>query len=238
MFGKKRRDLLAAPADQPRMSASVTEFMERLGLSEEEIAEMANPISEQQRLISESETALASFVKQTNTYWSQQTGTVIDLQPRHMLPTSCWDALDTQDSAVLIDVLGLLPAQPWNILLLAMNDETAKLVGVGRHHAPPSDEHDTAVTLAQLTIAEEIQRVKREQGASAPASVFNPALLDPSVADPPPLQVSQADVDRAADFDMLKNAAIGRIMALARPVAAAAHGQAVVDHSRATFFRD
>lgn len=238
MFGKKKRALLAEPTDQPRMSASVTEFMEKLGLSDEDIAEMANPISDQQRRIDESEAALASFVKQTNAYWSQTTGALIDLQPRHMLPTSCWDFLDTQDTTLFMDVLGLLPAQPWNIVLLAMNDETARLVGVGRHHVAPSDEHLTAINLAQLTIAEELDQVKQKQGATLQPSVFNPALLDPTVDDPPPLQVTDADVARAADFDSIKNAATARIMAMARPVAAAALGQAVVDQSRSIFFHD
>ncbi len=216
MFGKKKQALLADRPDQPRMSANVTEFMEKLGLSGDEIAEMANPISDQQRRIEESETTLATFVMQTNAMWSERMGAIIDLQPKHMLPTTCWDSLDTPDRTLLMDVLGLLPAQPWNIVLLAANDETAALLGVGRHPRSLSEEERTANNLASLTIAEELEIAKRKQGAT----------LDPSRS------------DLAEVADQAPDAATARIIALARPVASASLGQDVVDHSRSTFFGD
>ncbi len=216
MFGNRKQALLADRPDQPRMSTNVTDFMEKLGLSDDQIAEMANPMSDQQRRLDESEATLATFVMQTNAMWSERMGAIIDLQPRHMLPTSCWDSLDTPDRTLLMDVLGLLPAQPWNTVLLAANDETAALLGVGRHPRSLSEEEQTANKLASLTIAEELESVKRQQGAT----------LDPSRLDP-------AEVP-----DEIRNTAVVRIIAIARPVASAVLGQDVVDHSRSTFFGD
>lgn len=217
MFGKKKRSLLLADtSDQPRMSDNVTQFMERLGLSDDEIAEMASPVSDLQRTIAESDAALAAFVMETNAAWSKQLGTLVDLQPYAMLPASCWDALDTAHQTLLMDVVGLIPTQPWNNILLAMNDETATLVGVGRYPTGLSDEATTAAGIANLSITEELELVKTQQSA----------LVDTSG------QVETADVAQAC------GAASARIIALARPVASASLGQDLVDHSRATFFGD
>lgn len=216
MFGKKKRALLLAePWDQPRMSDNVTQFMEKLGLSDDEIAEMSNPINDLQRTIAASNAALATFVMETNASWSKQLGAVIELQPYAMLPATCWDALDTPHQTLLMDVVGLIPTQPWNNILLAMNDETANLVGVGRYPTGLSEEATTAAGIANLSITEELELVKKQQGA---------------IIDTPGHET--------AEVKQVRRGAAARIIALARPVASASLGQDAVDHSRATFFGD
>jgi len=190
------------------MSSNVTQFMEKLGLSDEEIADMASSaaaVDEVQVKLDESEATLGAFVTATNAAWSQQTGTDVELQPYHMLPAVCWELPDKQDRAVLIEVMGLLPASPWNIVLLAMNDETVAITGAGRFPMAVSEEAVTATSLAKITIAEELDLIKGYQGA---------------------------------DNAEIRDAAVARIIALARPVGAAMLGQDVVDHSRRTFFSD
>lgn len=166
MFGKKKQALLADYSDQPRLSPNVTEFMEKLGLSDDEIAEMAHPVSDVQRKIDESETTLARFVTDTNAKWSQNTGSVIDLQPYRMLPESCWDSLDMQHELLLKDALALLPAQPWNIILLAMDSQTAMLTGAGRFPTTSTEEGRMAINVASLSIVDELDRIQRTEAAS------------------------------------------------------------------------
>lgn len=208
MFGKRKQAMLDEYANRPLMSSNVTQFMEKLGLSDEEIADMAKTagaVDEVQVKLDESEVALGAFVTSTNAAWSQSTGTVVELQPYYMLPAVCWELPNKHDHALIVEVMGLLPASPWNIVLLAMDDETAAVTGAGRFPMAVSEEAVTATSLAKVSIAEELELVKRQQG-----------INDGQVRD----------------------AAVARIIAMARPVGAAMLGQDVVDHSRRTFFGD
>jgi len=209
MFGKKKQAKLDEIANRPLMSSDVTEFMEKLGLSEEEIADMANPVSaidEVQVKADESEAALGAFVTETNAAWSKQTGALVDLQPYLMLPAVCWELPDKQDHALLVEVMGLLPASPWNVVLLAADNETAAITGAARMPTDVSDEAVAATSLAKITIAEELEMLKNQSQDAA--------------------------------FAANRDGAAARIVALARPVGAAMLGQEVVDHSRTTFFGD
>ena len=208
MFGKRKQERLDEIANRPLMSSNVTDFMEKLGLSDEEIADMANTatsVDEVQSKVDEGEAALSQFVTTTNGAWSQQAGTIVDLQPYSMLPAVCWDLPDKHDHAVLVEAMGLLPTNPWNIVLLAMNDETAAITGAGRFPLTVRDEAVTVTSLAKISIAEEVELVKRQHGT---------------------------------DNGQARDAAVARIIAMARPVGAAMLGQDVVDHSRRTFFGD
>lgn len=207
MFGKRKQEKLDEYANRPLMSSNVTQFMEKLGLSDEEIADMANPsgtVDPVQIKADEADAALGAFVNQTNAAWAQQTGTAVELQPYHLLPAVCWDFDDKQDHDLLVEVMGLLPSNPWNIVLLAMNDETATLTGAGRFPSIVREEAVTATSLAKISIAEELQQLKRFEQPNTEA----------------------------------RDAAVARIIAMARPVGSAMLGEDVVDHSRRTFFGD
>lgn len=211
MFGKRKQAKLDEYANRPLMSSNVTEFMEKLGLSEEEIAEMAKPastIDEVQAKIDEGNVALDIFVGQAKATWSNHTSRLVDLQPFHMLPLSLWNDLDKHDRALLVEVIGLVPANPWNIVLLAADEETATLTGASRFPLSLSEEAAVAIEMAKLTITAELEAIKT---------------------------VDQTQVDA---FVTTRDAAAARIIALARPIGAAALGDAAVDHSRATFFGD
>lgn len=209
MFGKRKQAVLEELANRPLMSPNVTQFMEKLGLSDEDIADMANTsstVDPVQATLDQGGAALNTFVNSTNTTWSQSMGARIDLQPYQMLPAVCWEFDDKHDHTLLVDVMGLLPTNPWNIVLLAMNDDTATLTGAGRFPMTITEEAVTATSLAKISIVEELETVKKH--AQAP------------------------------DFVAVRDGAIARIIAMARPVGSALLGQHVVDHSRRTFFGD
>lgn len=169
MFGK-RKQAAAEAWDQPIMSDNVAQFMEKLGLSDEEIADMANaaanPNHDLQRKIDDSVEALATFVRETNASWSARLGTLVELQPYRMIPASIWESFDIAEKNALSDAMGLLPDQPWNIILLAMDDQTAALVGVARYPSAISEEAAAATTVARLSILDELDKV-RGQGDTA-----------------------------------------------------------------------
>ena len=143
------------------MSASVAQFMEKLGLSDDEIAEMARAASDpgnalKQRIAS-ADATLATFVCETNAAWSTRLGTLVELQSYCMIPRSVWTSFPEIEQDVLMDSMGLLPSQPWNSLLLAMTDHTAQAVGVSRH---PASETAAASDVVRLAIQEEFERIR------------------------------------------------------------------------------
>lgn len=209
MFGKRKQAVLEELANRPLMSPNVTQFMEKLGLSDEEIADMANTsstVDPVQAKLDQGAAELNAFVTSTNTTWSQSMGAPIELQAYQMLPAVCWEVADRHDHTLLVEVMGLLPTSPWNIVLLAMNAETAALTGAGRFPLTITEEAVAATSLAKISIAEELETVKKH--AQAP------------------------------DFVSVRDGAIARITAMARPVGSALLGQDVVDHARRTFFGD
>lgn len=146
------------------MSDNVAQFMEKLGLSDEEIADMAataaNPDHSLQRMMDESADTLAAFVRDTNASWSARLDTVVDLQPYQMIPSTIWESMAGAQKTALSEVLGLLPTQPWNILLLAMDERTASLVGVDRYPGALSEEAQAAINVARLSILEELDKAR------------------------------------------------------------------------------
>jgi len=160
MFGK-RKQAAAAAWDEPVMSANVAKFMETLGLSDDEIAEMAraasDPSSELEERMAAADETLASFVRDTNAAWSSRLGTIVELQPHYMIPRSVWTSFPQIEQDVLTDRLGLVPSQPWNILLLATTDQTARAVGVS---LAPTDATPAATEIVRLAIQEELERIK------------------------------------------------------------------------------
>lgn len=211
MFGKKKQAKLDEYANRPLMSSNVTEFMEKLGLSEDDIAEMANPvgtIDEVQAKIDEGDEALDIFVGQAKATWSNHTSRMVDLQPFHMLPESLWTQLDKHDRTLLVEIMGLVPANPWNIVLLAADEETATLTGAARFPLTHSEEAAVAIDMAKLSITGELERLKK------------------------------CDRNQLDEFVATRDAAAARIIAMARTVGSAVLGDDVVNHSRTTFFGD
>lgn len=215
MFGRKTRTL---PGDGPRMSADVTQFMEKLGLSEDEIAEMAAPKSPLQRAIDDSEAQLERFVAQSNAAWSEQVGCQISLWPYRMLPDRCWseETLGLRHRTTLMEILGLLPAQPWNILLLAMDQSTADALELPLHPPMLTETETESTDTAIRFLLQELEQLDRLLMTPTPAGVQTAH---------DPLGSARSD-------------ATTRIMAMARPIAGAAVGEAAVRTSRARFFSD
>ena len=215
MFGRKSRTL---PGDGPRMSADVTQFMAKLGLSEDEIAEMAAPKSPLQRAIDDSEEQLERFVARSNAVWSEQLGTTVNLWPYRMLPARCWseETLGARHRTTLMEVLGLLPAQPWNIVLLAMDESTASALQLPLHPPMLGDTEAEGTDTAIHFLLQELDQLDRLLMAPTPAGMTaaNDALVT------------------------ARTEAVTRIMAMARPIAGAAVGEHAVLISRQTFFGD
>lgn len=211
MFGKRKQEKLEELANRPLMSSNVTQFMEKLGLSEEEIADMATPavtVDEVQVKMDEGTQALNAFVNQARATWADHTSHLVNLEPFQMLPASLWMQLDKHDRTVLVEVMGLVPAHPWNIVLLAADEQTAVLTGAARLPMTQSEEAAVAIDMARLSITDEIDRVKK------------------------------CDRNQLDEFVATRDAAAARIITLARTIGSAVLGQDAVDHSRATFFAD
>jgi len=153
---------------------------------------------------------LHDFMNGLNDSWSKQTDTPIDLQPFYMIPERCWEGEHQQ---VLVEVLGLAPAQPWNVLPLAADAATAAATGVAMHPGTRAVDHRAVAT---TLIAEAVETMQKSfERATFAADTVDTAALD------------SARAQAAADITAIAGRMAGPII-----------GTAAVDTARSTFFND
>ena len=153
---------------------------------------------------------LQDFMSRLDAAWSERTGTPVELQPFYMIPERCWEGEHQQ---VLVEVLGLAPAQPWNVLALAGNAATAAAIGVGNHPGAKALDH-RAMATTLITEAVDTMHKTFERATFAADTVDTSAL------------------------DAARSQAAADIKAIARRMAGTIVGTDAVDHARATFFND
>jgi len=171
---------------------------------------MAPSARDLQDKIDESEHDLTSFMDELNATWVDRLGPATQLRPFFMLPTRCWD---TEHQRVLIEILGLTPAQHWNVLPLASDGG-----GTGGLDLAP---HPGGVTTDVIEIAS--------------------GLIDETITDMEVAFERAAFSGDTVDSEALGTArelARAEIVALARRIASSVVGDEAVDHSRALFFDD
>lgn len=153
---------------------------------------------------------LLDFMQRLNQAWAERSATPTSFEAFFMIPSRCWDSPYRTD---LVEVLGLTPAQPWNVLPLAVDDAVAQRTGIAVH---PGVESHEGSSIAATVITDAIEGMH----ASFERATFGSDDVD---ADALTAARAQAKAD---------------IMALARRTAQGVLGADVVDHARATFFRD
>lgn len=180
-----------------------------LDLSSIAFDQQTKRLSAADAIMAENRAALADFMSRLNNAWSAHAVSPVDLQPYFMLPERCWEG-DHQE--VLVEVLGLAPAQPWNVIPLAADSATEAIVGVGRHPGSRALDHRA---MATSLIAETVGTMHKtvEQAAFAKDAVDTSA------------------------FDAARLQAANEIKGIARRIAGATVGVEVIDHARATFFK-
>jgi hypothetical protein len=176
----------------------------------EERRSMAPSARDLQDKIDETEHELSTFMGDLNTKWADRLGPTTQLRPFFMLPTRCWD---TEHQRVLIETLGLTPAQQWNVLPLASDGEGPAELDLARH---PGGVTTDVIEIASGFIAETVT----EMQAAFERATFSGDTVD-----------SEA-------LGTARELARAEIIALARRVAASVLGAEAVDHSRALFFDD
>jgi len=176
----------------------------------EERRSMAPSARDLQDKIDETEHELSTFMGDLNTKWADRLGPTTQLRPFFMLPTRCWD---TEHQRVLIETLGLTPAQQWNVLPLASDGEGPAELDLARH---PGGVTTDVIEIASGFIAETVT----EMQAAFERATFSGDTID-----------SEA-------LGTARELARAEIIALARRVAASVLGAEAVDHSRALFFDD
>jgi len=184
--------------------------MALLDLSSLAFEQQASQLSGSDAVLAKHQAELVGFITQLNATWTDRTGTPVDLQPYYMIPERCWEGEHQQ---VLIEVLGLAPAQAWNTLPLAADAATATAVGVVDHPgARALDNRNIATTL----ITDAVEKMHK---------TFERATFGTDTVD-------------TAALDAARAQAASEIMAIARRMAGTIIGPDAVDHARATFFGD
>lgn len=218
MLGRRGTRRSAGDAGALDLRAHVSDSLAGLGqLAGEDIdsatvghRSMAPSARDLQLRIDESERELTAFMDQLNAIWADRLGSTTQLRPFLMLPTRCWD---TEHQRVLIETLGLTPAQQWNVLPLASDGDEEGALGLGRH---PGGVTTGVVEIASGFVDETIAEMHVE---------FERATFSGDAVD------SEA-------LDAARNNARAEIIALARRIATSAVGDEVVDRSRTLFFDD
>jgi len=218
MFGRRATRRSAGDAGELDLRAHVSDSFSGLGHLAEEDADsaldehrsMAPSARDLQVRIDENERELTAFMAELNATWADRLGSTTQLRPFFMLPTRCWD---TEHQRVLIETLGLTPAQQWNVLPLASDAEEEGSLGLARHPGGvTTDVIEIASGFVDETIAE--MHVAFERATFSGDTVDSEAL------------------------DAARENARTEIIALARRIAASVVGGEAVDRSRALFFDD
>ncbi len=97
-----------------------------LDLSSLAFDQLTSPLSAAETKMAGHRSDLDDFMGRLNTSWSERAGTNAALQPYFMIPERCWEGDHLE---ALVEVLGLTPAQPWNVLPLAGDTATADTIG-------------------------------------------------------------------------------------------------------------
>lgn len=184
--------------------------MALLDLSSIAFDQLTNPLSPAEQKMVEDTSTLNGYLVRLNESYSAQAGQPVDLQPYFMIPERCWS---DEHQQVLVDVLGLTPAQPWNVLPLAGDAPTAMAIGLTPHPGPRG--LDTR-QLANDLISDAVDKMR----ASFEQATFGSETVD------------------TAALETAQTQATADIKAIARRMAGPIVGAQAVDHARATFFGD
>ncbi len=216
MFGRKRARLVAADPGTLDLRAQVSDSFSGLGGLPEhpgeddgERREMAPSARDLQSKIDDSERELVAFMDELNSTFASGLGSQAELRPFFMLPTRCWD---TEHQRVLIEILGITPAQQWNVLPLASGSDPENLE-LARH---PGGVTTDVIEIASGFVEEAIA----EMQAAFERATFTGDTVD-------------TEALRAA-----REHARTDIMALARKIGATVVGDDAVNYSRDLFFND
>ncbi len=181
-----------------------------LDLSSIAFEQQTSRLSAIDAVMAENRAALTDFMSRLNSAWSAHAATAVDLQPYYMIPERCWEGDHQQ---VLVEVLGLAPAQPWNVLPLAGGPATEAATGVARHPGARALDHRA---MATSLIAEAVDTMHE---------TFEKATFATDAVD-------------TAALDAARAQAATEIKGVARRIAGATVGVETVVHARATFFND
>lgn len=181
-----------------------------LDLSSLAFDQLTNPLSPAEQKMGEDRSALDDFLKRLNDSYTAQAGQPVNLEPYFMIPERCWSDDHRQ---LLVDVLGLTPAQPWNILPLAGDASTATKLGVAPHPGPRG--LDTR-QLASDLIGDALDTMQ----ASFEQATFGSDTVD------------------TAALESAKTQAATEIKTIARRMAGPIVSTQAVDHARVIFFGD
>lgn len=172
--------------------------------------DMPSPLTAAESAMAEHRALLDDFIVQLNTAWTARLGAPTSLSPYFLVPERCWEG---QHCDALVEILGLAPAQPWNVIPLPCDSATATALDLPIH--PGTDSLDI-VQLAMPMIDDAIGKMQaRFEQASFSGDTVDTAALD------------------AARVDASKE-----IQALAAKLGAGALGEAAVRTARTTFFGD
>jgi hypothetical protein len=216
MFGRKRARLAAADPGTLDLRAQVSdsfsglgELPEQPGADNGERREMAPSARDLQAEIDESERELVTFMDELNSSWTGGPGSETELRPFFMLPARCWD---TEHQRVLIETLGLTPAQQWNVLPLASG---SNLEGLDLAHHPGGVTTDV-IEMASGFVDDTIV----EMHAAFERATFTGDTVDTEA------------------LGAAREKARTEVMALARRIGASVIGDDAVIYSRDRFFND
>lgn len=174
------------------------------------VVQLPPPLTGIEATLAEHRAVLDDFMGRLTTAWEKRIGGSVELQPHFMIPERCWEG---EHREVLVEILGLAPAQPWNVLPLACDASTATRTGAATHPGPESHE---STRVASNFIGEAIGKMQ---------SSFEAATFGGDTVDAEALAHARA-------------AATQEIVSLARHMAGAVLSKEAVAHSRATFFGD
>lgn len=168
------------------------------------------PLMGTEATLAEHRAVLENFMSRLTAAWEERSGGPVDLQPHFMIPERCWEG---EHREVLIEILGLAPAQPWNVLPLACDANTAAQTGAAAHPGPESLE---SARVATNFIDEAVAKMQMS---------FERATFGGDTVD-------------AEALANARTIATDEIVALARHMAGAVLGKEAVAQSRAAFFGD
>lgn len=210
LFGRERRNKRASDAETHASSdaapESATQVLDKFG---------AGDLSHK---VGQADAALEAFVVGKNEQWSERVGAAVELRPYSMIAASCWEAQQLGEiyRTSLIGFLGLIPTQPWNVILLAADEQTSSVLQIARYPLVSSEAEMEASAAARRMMIDSLDRLKA-------AAVASPAHASP---------------EAVRHFTVIRDQVSERIVLSARSFASASLGAPVVDRSRAMFFGD
>jgi len=172
--------------------------------------EFAAPLSPIEAALTDDRAALDTTMQRLTDSLTEQLGTQVRLQPFAMIPERCWEG---EHREALVELLGCLPNQTWNILPLAGDAATADALGIIQH---PGGASLHAVDAANSFLTDILSKMHQ----SCAAAAFSADRID-------------GDALGAA-----RDQARGQIEGLARHMAGVVIGTEAVTDARSRFFGD